>query len=116
MTSHGKTKDRAREVRGTKNGLGSGEGHTISQGRPGDSGGEPEYLCGRVAREVGAWGGGPNSLFGGIVAQLISQVEDQLSEARECIALYQRAEEKYEKQLENLRQLQQLADQEAQDD
>jgi len=39
-----------------------------------------------------------------------------LSEADECIAWYQRAKEKHERQLENLKQLQQLAEQEAQDD
>lgn len=55
-------------------------------------------------------------LLGGILEQLISSAEDQLRETQECISWYQRAEEKARKQLENLKQLQQLAEQESQDD
>ncbi len=44
---------------------------------------------------------------------MIAQVEDQLGEAVECVEWYQRSVEKYQRQLDNLKQLQKLAEQEA---
>lgn len=69
-----------------------------------------------VNRAGGAQGVLGGLLLGGILEQLISSAEDQLRETQECISWYQRAEEKARQQLENLKQLQQLAEQETQDD
>lgn len=67
----------------------------------------------RESRSQGFFGG---LLLEGILEQLISQAEDQLREAQECISWYQRAEEKARKQLENLNQLRQIAEQETDSD
>jgi len=49
-------------------------------------------------------------LLGGIVAQLIDEIEDQLGDAQECIATYQKRIAKLEKRLESMRRLQELQD------
>lgn len=54
-------------------------------------------------------------IAGGILKQLIAQAEDQLREARACISWYQEAEEKAERQLSNLLELQRLAENDHQD-
>lgn len=55
----------------------------------------------------------PPSLGGGIIAQLILHLGDQLGEAVECVEWYQRSVEKYQRQLDNLKQLQRLAEKES---
>ena len=66
---------------------------------------------------TGRTGGIPRGgIAGGILEQLVAQAEDQLREAAECIEWYQRSLEKAQRQLENLRQLQALAEEETQDD
>lgn len=47
-------------------------------------------------------------LLGGIIAQLIEETEDQLGDARECIAKYERTVQKLSRRLENLKRLQEL--------
>ncbi|MBW4523481.1 MAG: hypothetical protein KME16_28070 [Scytolyngbya sp. HA4215-MV1] len=45
---------------------------------------------------------------GGILAQLIEEVKDQLGDAEQCIEWYQREKERAEKKLETLEQLAEL--------
>lgn len=85
----------------------SGQPH--GQGESRSPGGELKHLRIGAPRTFGPWGALPNPIAGGIIAQLIAQVEDQLSTAQECITWYEREVEKYTRQLENLKQLQELA-------
>lgn len=101
-----------RQVRGTQDGAARAEpdpnSKTAANSEGSGIGGERVGI-GRESCTQGVFGG---ELLGGILTQLIEQAEDQLRETQECISWYQRAEEKARKQLENLKQLQQLADQE----
>lgn len=62
----------------------------------------------RVDRPNRLRGNTARVLLGGIIAQLIDETEDQLGDAHQCIATYQRRIAKLEKRLENMRRLQQL--------
>lgn len=104
------------EVRGVKVEFVVSPPNTDSEGQALGEGSGSGCQHVRVNREGGSEGFPGGLLFGGILTQLIEQAEDQLREAQECISWYERAEEKARKQLENLKQLQQLADQESQDD
>lgn len=55
------------------------------------------------------------TLAGGIIGQLIQQCEERLSEANECIDWYTREVDKIEKRLADLRQLENLANQDQQE-
>ena len=83
-----------------------------SQREADESGSTTKYLDIGASRADCTGGIPRGGVAGGIVSQLIAQAEDQLREAQECISWYQRSEEKIQRQLENLRQLQELAEQE----
>lgn len=116
MGVHYDAEGSARQIWGAEGGADAapadshGEGEVTRASRP------PEHLGFRTDRADCTGGIPRGGVTGGILSQLISQAEDQLREAEECISWYERAKQKAHKQLENLKQLQQLAEQEAQDD
>lgn len=90
-------------------------GQPHGQGQPDFSRRGNGDFAGGITGATRSGGIAGDPVTGGIIAQLIAQVEDQLGEAVECVQWYERSVEKYQRQLENLKQLQQLAEQEAND-
>lgn len=104
------------QIRRAESGADGAAAYTHGQGNVDEESPGSEHLHLGADRADCTGGTAGSCLAGGILTQLISQAEDQLREAEECISWYERAKEKARKQLENLKQLQQLAEQEAQDD
>lgn len=102
----------AQQIWGDQDGTIGVEPNSHSQGAASETGPEPEHLSLRTNRADCTGGIPRGGIAGGILSQLIQQAEDQLREAEECISWYERAKEKAQRQVENLRQLQQLAEQE----
>lgn len=55
------------------------------------------------------------ALLGGIIGQLIEQCEERLSEARECVDWYTREVDRVERRLNELKELEALAQQQQQE-
>jgi len=100
-------------IPGTEGSGFSGSANQAGEGRPTGIGRATGNASIGNRGAAGPWGIASNPVTGGIIAQLIAQVEDQLGEAVECVEWYQRSVEKYQRQLDNLKQLQKLAEQEA---
>lgn len=104
-----------REVRGDEDEQRLLPSHSNGKGALIEKGEGDEYLSVGADREDRSRGCFGDLVAGGILAQLISQVEDQLSEAEECIAWYERAKEKHQRQLSNLMELKRLSEEDHQD-
>ena len=80
--------------------------HPYSQERVRGDGHFPGSVTIRNAGTTGEGG----SIAGGILTRLIQDTQDRLNEARECIAWYEREEQKQIQRLADLEALQALAD------
>ncbi len=96
------------EVRGTHTGC-DGNSAGIGDRNPGSLSGKTEY-SGTLGshRANDSTGSALIALIGGMLSQLIGQVESQLAETDECIDWYVNQKNKLLSQLEGLRQLQAL--------
>lgn len=104
------------EVRGDEGGPYAIAAYSNGKGSIASEGPSPQHLGIRVDRASRTGGIPRGGIAGGILEQLVIQAEEQLREAAECIEWYQRSFEKAQRQLENLRQLQALAEEENQGD
>lgn len=105
---------KTREVRRIQDGVVEGAPNTDREGTTAESSRRTRGVnVGNVGTDR-PWPTISDSLAGGIIGQLISDTEDRIAEAQECIDWYTREVEKNERRLANLRQLEELASQEEQ--
>lgn len=93
---------KAQQVRGAEVRATGDAAHPNGKGEAGSVGGQVGLL-GLGAVGANCPGGNlPPTVAGGIVAQLIEDARDRLSEAEECIQWYQRSADKAQRQLDHL--------------
>jgi hypothetical protein len=108
MDSNNNAESQTRSVRAEQKRLAKSQNHPRGQARTGAASSADGDISRRVARATRSGASIVKPVTGGILTQLIEQVEDQLGNDEACIEWYQREKDKHQRQLENLKQLQAL--------
>lgn len=90
-------------LRTRKDGSTGSSHNSRSESGTGSVGEQPGNFDSRTLGAVGT-----EAIVGGMLSQMIEEVESQLQNDQECIEWYEREKEKHLRKLENLRQLREL--------